>query len=497
VNAPQASKSGPGPYLILCAVVLMIAAGLIVYSQTYSFANDEGFHLVAAQLIGAGKRPYIDFFFPQTPLNAYWNAGWMTMFGESWRVTHVVASLTVAGAILLAADHVYRRFPDPGWRLAAALTAALCFGLNELVVMFGTLAQAYGLCLLLIVGAFRCTVAVAGRAGVTAAAGAGLLATAAATASLLTAPVAPVLLMWLMWCGPAPARLPRFFAFGAGAVVALLPLLWLFAEGPRQVVFDILTYHGLYRQVGWPGAAEHNVEVYSAWVDSGHALFLGGLAVAALLRALPAERFRGWRREMVLCGALALAQIAFVCTAVPTHQRYVLFAVPFLAMLAPAGLYVLTAAPRRPLVPMLAVGAFLGLATAKALFDERGDYLWSDAESIAAKVQEVTPPDRQIYAEESVYFLTRRAPPSGLEHSDALKLSLPAEMNRLLHLMPKQELARHIAEGQFATVELCEDEDKEILDVDKLFAESSEFDDCTVHWNFVSGATAQTAAPAK
>ena len=66
--------------------MVIVAAGLILYSQTYAFAWDEGFHLLAAQLIDAGKRPWLDFCFPQTPLNAYWNAGWMRVFGESWRV---------------------------------------------------------------------------------------------------------------------------------------------------------------------------------------------------------------------------------------------------------------------------------------------------------------------------------------------------------------------------------------------------------------------------
>lgn len=41
----------------------------MVYAQTPAFTDDEGFHL-AAQLIKAGLRPYLDFCFDQTPLNA-------------------------------------------------------------------------------------------------------------------------------------------------------------------------------------------------------------------------------------------------------------------------------------------------------------------------------------------------------------------------------------------------------------------------------------------
>ena len=131
---------------------------LLVYSQTAAFAADEGFHLLAAQLIAAGKRPYLDFFFPQTPLNAYWNAAWFWLLGDTWRTSHAVAALATTLAIVLTADYVFVRFPEPRWRLALALTTIAIFGLNIVVVQFGTLAQAYGLCLLLIVAAFRLTI---------------------------------------------------------------------------------------------------------------------------------------------------------------------------------------------------------------------------------------------------------------------------------------------------------------------------------------------------
>ena len=65
--------------------LVLLAAGMLAYSQTYSMFWDEGFHILAAHLIGAGKRPYLDFFLPQTPLNAYWNAAWMAIFGAKWR----------------------------------------------------------------------------------------------------------------------------------------------------------------------------------------------------------------------------------------------------------------------------------------------------------------------------------------------------------------------------------------------------------------------------
>lgn len=501
MSASRGVKAAIHPYLVLCAVAALLAVGMLVYSQTYSFADDEGFHVLAAYLIGTGKRPYLDFVFPQTPLNAYWNAAWMRLIAESWRVPHAIAALEVGAAVMLAADHVYRRFPDPAWRLAAALTTALCFGLNGLVVTFGTLAQAYGLCLLLIVCALRCGIAAVERTDPLWAASTGLFAGAAAASSLLTAPVAPVLLVWLLWHSPAGGRPARLLAFAAGAIIALSPLLWLFVQGPRLVIFNVLTFNALFRQVGWPGADTQNIEVYSAWIDSGYALVLGGLAAAALALAAPTLRFRELRPQFVLCGTLAAAQAAYLCCIIPTFERYFLLVVPFLAILAPAGLYALAGTQRR-LAPLAAVAVFLALATAKLLFDQREDYRWTDAEGIAAQVDAVTPPDGQIFAEERIYFLAHRLPPSGLEHADALKLSLGASTNDMMHLMPIEEVARRMRAGQFATVEVCDDQvneafEAEQLFVDELYAESREFDDCTVYWNWSPGHSADAGARSK
>ena len=108
------------PYFFLCALVAALTATLIVYSQTYAFAWDEGFHLLTAQLIMRGKTPYLDLCFPQTLLNAYWNALWMRVFGDTWRTAHAVAALMSAGAVMLTVDYLYVRFPVKNWRLAAA-----------------------------------------------------------------------------------------------------------------------------------------------------------------------------------------------------------------------------------------------------------------------------------------------------------------------------------------------------------------------------------------
>ena len=50
------SRVSPGTvsYLILCVVVLLIAGGYIVYSQTWAFAWDEDFHMLTANSLRKG-----------------------------------------------------------------------------------------------------------------------------------------------------------------------------------------------------------------------------------------------------------------------------------------------------------------------------------------------------------------------------------------------------------------------------------------------------------
>jgi hypothetical protein len=473
--------------------VSLLAAGLLVYSQTiYSFAWDEGFHLLAAQLIKSGKRPYLDFCFPQTPLNAYWNALWMRVFGDTWRTAHALAALVTAGAILLTADYLLARFPVPGWRLAAALTAALTIGLNLFVIYFGTIGQAYGLCLLLIVAAFRLTILAVDRKGLLVSALAGFLAGAAASSSLLTATVGPVLLLWILIHNRAGHRAAKLAAFLAGSVIAFQPLLWLFVKGPRQVIFNIIQYHLLYRKVGWPGAIRHDLELMAAWIDSPQALILGLLAAAGLLFiAFRSQWDHALRAEFYLCAWLPLALWAHISTIHPNFPQYFILLVPFLSILAAVGLYWIGSQlyyPDRPFSPVVIYGVLLSLGLAKSLYDDRDEVTWQDFQEIATKVDQVTPPNARLLADEHVYFLTRRPPPSGMELRDSHKLELPAAVADAMHIVSATELDRQIKAGVFSTVETCTFPEEKIaaLGLARLYSQKAEIEECMVFWDWRS-----------
>jgi len=466
------------PLLLICSFVTCLFAILLVYSQTAAFAWDEGYHILAAQLIAHGRRPYLDFFFPQTPLNAWWNAAAMRLFGETWREVHALSAVVTAGTILLAADFVYTRFPVAGWRLPGAIAAALLIGLQANVIEYTTTGQPYALCMFLIVAAFRVSVLAVGRGDLVATAAAGLLASAATASSLLVSAAPAVLLVWILRrAGP---RLGRLATFLGGAVVPFLPVLWLFARSPRQVFFNLFEYHLFYRRANWEDATSHDWKVLSSWLTSPQALVLGLLAAAGLWYCTQLPEFS-------LCGWLALAIGAELCVTHPTFEWYFVLVIPFLAILAVAGLYAVCSrmCPRVPPAwPVALLLLVVSLGSAKSLYADRNAFSWPDLEAVARKVDEVTPRGAPLWADEHIYFLTRRPPAEGTEVAYAEVIDLPAGLASKLHIVPLDELDRRAAAGMFGTVSTCEESEQiEELELPRLFLHSAAVGACHVFWS--------------
>ncbi|MFL6350609.1 MAG: hypothetical protein ACJ74Z_01985 [Bryobacteraceae bacterium] len=451
-----------------------------------AFSLDEGFHLLAAQLINRGRTLYLDFCFPQPPLNVYWNAAWMRTFPDTWRIPHLLAAMLVAGAAMLAGDFTFAHLPIPKWRLSGALVTAFLVAVNVPVVQFGSL-QAYGMCLFLMVAAFRVSVLGVDHKGFLVPFLAGLLAGAAAASSLLTAPLAPVLLVWMLIYNRIGTRFAKSVAFLLGAGIPFLPVLRLFAEAPRVVFFNLIEYQLLYRRVRWAGATPHDIDVLTSWINSSQALLLGALAVAGILFIRSANDWEPRRRaELFLSAWLALALTTYLALTHPTFERYFLLAVPFFAIEAPVGLYAIASRlgnPDRPLWPAALLIILFCLGLAKTLYDSRHSYQWQDYEKIAAKVDEVTPPGASLWADEVIYFLTRRPPPPGMEFSYSHKLELVPSVAASLHIVSQRELDRSIKAGAFSTIATCADDEKiEQLGLERLYAHQAEVSDCLVFW---------------
>jgi hypothetical protein len=214
------------------------------------------------------------------------------------------------------------------------------------------------------------------------------------------------------------------------------------------------------------------------------------LAIAGLFFVVKRS---GWERreraEFYLCAWLSIVLGAHIATAHPTFERYYLLIVPFLAILSAPGVYWLASSlgsPDRPFWPVLIASVFFAFGLARALFvDEADSYTWADLEAVARKVDQVTPPGGSLWGEEHFYFLTRRAPPTGMEHDNSHKpLHLPEEFIRALHILPRPEMERRLKAGDYSTVVTCEDSARvDALDLPDVYQHSEEIGDCTVYWH--------------
>lgn len=462
----------------------LLAAGLMVYAQTWAFTDDEGFHLVAAQLIKGGMRPYLDFFFPQTPFNAYWNAFWMCVFGESWRTPHALAAIETSAAVVLAAQFVYAFLPERPWRVAGAMAAAMMIGFNANLVEFGPLGQAYGICLLATVVAFRLAVAAVGRRAVWLAAAAGAGAGIAMASSLLSAMAAPVLLIWIWWYNRAGNRWFKTAAFAAGSAAPFLPVLWLLVQSPWVVWFNVAQYHLRFRQVYWPDPLPHDLETLTAWSADPQSLLLGLLAIFGVVFIARRSNWSPERRaEFYLCGWLALGMTAELAFAHPTFTRYFCVLVPFVGILAVPGLYALGSRvlePERPFWPVLIICVISAGVLTRSLYDNRDLSTWPEYEDITKKLLEVTPPGKEMFTEEGFYFASKRRPPPGMEFGYSHKLKLPPDRMAALHITSEAELQKQLAAGAFASAATCDDDTINTYALDKTFQHKDDRHNCSV-----------------
>jgi 4-amino-4-deoxy-L-arabinose transferase-like glycosyltransferase len=429
--------------------------------------------LLAAQLVAHGKRPYLDFCFPQPPLNTYWNALWMRIVGESWRAIHAVAALMVLAAAWLISGYARSRLHS----ITAALTILIVTGLDVLIVQYGSVGQAYALALVTTVAAFRLALRAVETDRPWFAAFAGLAAGCGACATLLSAPVGIVLLVWIAVYNQNGDRWKKAAALIAGEAAAFLPIFWLFVLNPRATLFNVIQYELLYRQVEWEGAYAHDAKIWLAWLDTSHGVIIAVLAIAGLAFVKFRSQWpRARRAEFYLCGWLAAVLLLHISQAHPTFAQYYMLAVPFLAVLVSASIGALNSRWASIGLAVLMAG---GLA--KTIAEEYA-LTWRDFEPIAQKVDQVIPRDAPLLADEQIYFLTRRKPPSGMELNDSHKLDFAATDMRALHLVSEDEVERRIRARAFAAVESCSEYDAFDEAAAATYRQKVKIGTCTIYW---------------
>ena len=424
------------PVLAFWILAASNVAVFLAYSQFYAYVGDEPFHLLTAQLIRAGNKPYIDFFYQHPPLHAYLTAG-LFHLNETWRMSHAFSALAAAGSCVLAGCYARDLFVEPVARLTAGMLAMVFVAANCYALIFATTGLPYGFCLLCSMAALFFS-RPGRRFHVFAS---GLFAGAAAASNLLTLPVLALVFLRILIRDKR-----RVLVFVAGAAIAIAPLLVLLAQSPGDVLFNLVGYHLADRpSLGW----RFNVRQMVAWFWSVQGAMLTALAILAFwFRRTETSAERGsalrsstlaagqcrWSEEVRWCSLTALSLVALIACAKTTSSFYLLLALPFLAVLAAAGTVELarragfnrsassvTDGPANRLntlvVVFVTVLYLAGVSGMKYVWRWQapyGDY--REVEKIARELEACTMGSGNYYASEAVYVAANRLPPPTLEN---------------------------------------------------------------------------------
>jgi len=464
------------------SVIIALSAALVGFSQLGAvYDGDEGLHLVAARLVQAGRRPFADFFYWHEPPFLYLAAGWMTLAGGGWRAVHLLSALLTAVSMACLASLVARSLGASERRAWPASLAAVLFALNVLVLKWGTMAHNYAAALVFIVLSVDAALRTIERPGRLTAFACAFCAGSATAFTLLTAPLAPVLLVWIAARNATGTLRTKLLAFTAGALVPFLPLALIAWQAPSQTLFGLVTHHLSYR-VETAGTLDYQWDVLVSGLLSPQVWVLLALSLCAIFQTRESAAARE-RHLVSLCGWLAATLGVFVIGVhPPVHAVYLVVLAPCLAMLATAGTSGLVRRLATRGGERFVIGGVTALFAAGLVVSAyRGRVWvseWDRIERLAAEVVAVTPESASFYTTfPFVYVAANRLPPPGLENGWASQMTVPDDTFAMLELSSAAAIAARVGRGEFDTVLLWRDDPRfPAADLDRLYAQQKDVD---------------------
>jgi len=298
--------------LIFVLATLVEAVLLGSLALGHGVNPDEGFYLAGAWRVLQGDRLYADFFFPQMPYLPYVQAVQIAVAGPSIVLSRMVSVIPGALTLGVLCTIAWRWSRKP----AVVATVALAYAGHVIFWNYLTVTKTYGLANLWLVWAF---VLIASRSSSWRAAAAGLCGGLAIGTRLPAVAVVGVLFLWV--ARQAPRRAP---IFAAGAVIGLLPCLWIASRDFDAFWFGNYGFHSLRRELtGVVAILQQKVVTLGRWLFLPQNLVLW---VGAGLGAWWGDA----RHRLALACALMLA-LAYL-SATPTYLEYTAQIIPFLLL---------------------------------------------------------------------------------------------------------------------------------------------------------------------
>lgn len=292
--------------------------------------GDEGFYLIASKLVMMGKKPYLEFFYDQTPLLPYVYALWMHFSGITWNSVRWFSALLTTSIGTLLYWHICQQTR----RWTTGYIAVVIFASSTLVFAFFPVVKTFSLAALFLFSAY--VVVTAGdreESLLSLAAGGCLLGFSVDTRSYLLL-VAPVFCWWVFCSTNASRRLTSVILFIAGLVAGILPTIYFFVLSPTQFVFDNLGFHAIRSSSGLIGLWSEKAVVVlilflgrlqCSGIQDSILFFISLAFVFSVARPKYAPRFAF--QIAVTVGAISILPT-------PTFPQYFCLCLPFLVVSA-------------------------------------------------------------------------------------------------------------------------------------------------------------------
>jgi len=469
-------------------VSLAFVFALAIFLSQWPLAFGDTYHLLAAQMVAAGRKPYLDFFVQQVPLYPLVCGAWLRIFGTSWQAANLFSGLLICGSAALVARIASRIFAGSEWGPRGGIIAVLLFGLNLQVAQSGDDAQPYALCIFFCLLAWLA--AFVERPAASRIFLAGLAAGAAVNTSLLAAPFFLILMGWSVLQAARPDRLRKLLWLLCGVAVASMPLAYLAMLAPTQAWFDIVQFQLFYRTAAPDlpkSIASHNLHEILDWMRSIQGAVMVVLSLSGTLFLFDRKASGSTRRSVGYAALIAVIWTFYLALVPLTWHMYFVLVVPYVSLLAAAGLCQLCARWSWKILTGAILLYSLGLAipvVAGVISGRPGR--WAPVEEAARIVSAQTGPGEPVYSnDESIYVASRRLPPRGLENRFGSWVRLPTNEYERVGLAPPEKNEAQLRAGDFAAIVLTKASDDARIEAVRssgLYSQFAETKNYAIFW---------------
>jgi hypothetical protein len=358
--------------ILMTAVLVLYLAGSLFFIQVRPINGDEGYFASAARLVAEGQTPYIDFFYPQTPILPYLYAPVYLLVGSSLVGLRILSAILGTVALLFWGLYLRRRFPQQG---QPVLLGLLLLAMNPYFLVWNVTVKTFAasnLAVLVVIWAWeKGRQEEKGRSFVIL----GMALGALLGFRLLYGPWIAFVMVLILWQVFGPRRLGGrilslgHFAYAAGGlIVGLLPTLQLMVRDFDAFYFNNVRYHVLrhapvHSEVDPIGFTERfsstSLVFAKAMFANPFMLFIVILAIVGTWN-LARKKDPQQTAFLVFAGGGFLVHTLASLVPFPSHEQY--FTAPLAPLLAPLALAGIVALAKRLPGPMVWLVMVAGLS---------------------------------------------------------------------------------------------------------------------------------------